>query len=418
MLQTIAQISNRRPDPATPSPWQHFTAMPHHAMFTVGTLQAVLAILWWVTDLAGRYGQWFTPMTWSVPPAWAHFFLLIFGLFPPYMFGFLMTTYPRWMSGMPVARHHYLLSAGLLGVGILFTYGGLVLGRGLLLTALLIYITGWAVALYALLRVYATAQRPDVLHARITSGVMAIGLLLLAIYWIGILREEYGWISLAREGGIWWFLFPVFFAVSHRLIPFFSQSAIPDYVVFRPDWTLWAMTIGALVHGALAWTGFPAWLWLVDLPMAAVALWMSWRWAIRRTFHIRILAMLHVAFVWAGIALLVIGLQSLGQYLGFGFLSGRSALHALLIGYFTSMLIAMSTRVTLGHSGQPLVADRQAWGLFIAIQIAAAIRLLAETPLNLGHPFAWLLSSTLIWIAAFLLWSYKFMPLYWRTHAR
>jgi len=387
-------------------------------MFTVGTLQAILAILWWLTDLAGRYGQWFTPINWAIPSVWAHLFLLIFGLFPPYMFGFLMTTYPRWMSGMPVARQHYLGAAALLGGGILLTYGGLLAGRWWLLAGLLVYLAGWALGLYALLRVYASAQRPDVLHARITSGVMAIGLLLLLGYWIGILFEDANWVALAREGGIWWFLFPVFFAVSHRLIPFFSQSALPDYVAFRPDWALWSITSGAMAHGVMTWFGLHPWLWLVDLPMAAVALWMSWRWEMRRTFQLRILAMLHVAFLWAGIGLLVIGLQSLGQWLGIDLISGRSALHALLIGYFTSMLVAMSTRVTLGHSGQPLVADRQAWTLFIAIQGAALLRLLAETSLNLGHPFAWLLLSALIWISAFTVWSVKFMPLYWRSPSR
>lgn len=418
MIHTITQPSSRTPDPGPASRWAYFSSMPHHAMFTVGTLQAILAIVWWLTDLAGRYGQWFTPINWAIPSVWAHLFLLIFGLFPPYMFGFLMTTYPRWMSGMPVARQHYLGAAALLGGGILLTYGGLLAGRWWLLAGLLVYLAGWALGLYALLRVYESAQRPDVLHARITSGVMAIGLLLLLGYWIGILCEEANWVALAREGGIWWFLFPVFFAVSHRLIPFFSQSALPDYVAFRPDWALWSITSGAMAHGVMTWFGLHPWLWLVDLPMAAVALWMSWRWEMRRTFQLRILAMLHVAFLWVGIGLLVIGLQSLGQWLGIDFISGRSALHALLIGYFTSMLVAMSTRVTLGHSGQPLVADRQAWTLFIAIQGAALLRLLAETSLNLGHPFAWLLLSALIWISAFTVWSVKFMPLYWRSPSR
>ena len=43
--------------------------------------------------------------------------------------------------------------------------------------------------------------------------------------------------------------------------------------------------------------------------------------------------------------------------------------HALFIGFFGSVLIAMVTRVTQGHSGRPLVMPAVAWFAFIAIQL-------------------------------------------------
>lgn len=397
-----------------PSPRAYYLSMPHHAMFTVGALQAVLATLWWLIDLCGRYGGWYAPVTWSVPPAWAHLFLMVFGLFPPFMFGFLMTTYPRWMSGLPVSPRHYLPAAGLLAGGLLLTYAGLLLGKTLLLVGLLVYAAGWGLGLYALLRVYASAQRPDVLHARITSGVMALGLLLLVLLVWGIATENATWVGVAREGGIWWFLLPVFFAVSHRLIPFFTQSVIPHYTLYRPDWMMGLIVAGGLLHGALAIGGLPQWFWLADLPMAGSALWLSWRWQMRRTFGIRILAMLHVAFVWVGLAPAGLGLQSLSLLLESDFSFGRGPLHALLIGYFASMLVAMATRVTLGHSGQPLVADNQAWGIFLAIQLVALCRVCSEISFfNLYQ--AYILSvAALIWVMAFTCWAGKFLRLYWK----
>lgn len=400
--------------PAEPPPGRYFLSMPHHAMFTVGALQAVLAMLWWLVDLGGRYSSWYAPTEWSVPPVWAHLFLMVFGLFPPFMFGFLMTTYPRWMSGLPVSPRHYLPAAGLLACGLLLTYAGLLLGKTALLGGLLVYASGWGLGLYALLRVYASAQRPDVLHARITSGVMALGLLLLALLILGVATEDADWVNLAREGGIWWFLLPVFFAVSHRLIPFFSQSVIPHYTIYRPDWVMWLIVAGGLLHGALALADLPDWLWLADLPMAGGALWLSWRWQMRRTFAIRILAMLHLAFLWVGLALTALGLQSLALWLQADVAFGRGPLHALLIGYFAAMLVAMATRVTLGHSGQALVADNKAWWIFLTIQLVALIRVCSEIPVFNLYQAHLLSVTTLVWVMAFMFWADKYLRMYWK----
>jgi uncharacterized protein involved in response to NO len=396
------------------SRWRHFISMPHHILFALGSLQAVLVMLWWLVDLGGRYGRWYAPIAWAVPSPWAHLYLMVYALFPFYMFGFLMTTYPKWMDGVPVAAKHYLAAAALLGAGMLLGYIGLITGKQTLLAALLLYLAGWAVGLYALLSVYKGAQRPDTMHARVTSGVLILGLCLLLTYTVGIYRLDPGWVAVARSGGIWWFLSPVFFAVSHRLIPFFSSVVLPDYKVIRPEWTLWLMMTGGLLHGALELADMPKWTWLVDLPMAATALWLTYSWQLKQTFHIRILAMLHVAFAWVGIALALYGIQSFALLIGADFPLNRAPLHALMVGYFAGMLVAMSTRVTLGHSGRPLSADNSAWAIFIGIQIAALTRVMADFPIVHAYASHLYLCSALLWLIAFTGWLVKFTPIYWR----
>ena len=247
-----------------------------------------------------------------------------------------------------------------------------------------------------------------------SSGVLILGFCLLLAYTVGIYRLDPGWIAVARSGGIWWFLFPVFFAVSHRLIPFFSSVVLPDYKVIRPEWTLWLMMTGGLLHGALELADMPKWTWLVDLPMAATALWLTYSWQLKQTFHIRILAMLHVAFAWLGIALALYGIQSFALLIGADFPLNRAPLHALMVGYFAGMLVAMSTRVTLGHSGRPLSADNSAWAIFIGIQIAALTRVMADFPIVHAYASHLYLCSALLWLIAFTGWLVKFTPIYWR----
>ena len=46
-------------------------------------------------------------------------------------------------------------------------------------------------------------------------------------------------------------------------------------------------------------------------------------------------------------------------------LFGLAPLHTFAIGFFASMVLGMASRVTLGHSGRPLVLDNFTWLLFI-----------------------------------------------------
>ena len=84
--------------------WQIFSAAPHRLMFFGGFAQIVLSLLWWSIELAGRYTAWWQPLPSSIFSAWIHAFLLICGTLPFFIFGFLLTTFPRWLKQAPIKR--------------------------------------------------------------------------------------------------------------------------------------------------------------------------------------------------------------------------------------------------------------------------------------------------------------------------
>ncbi|MDP2822156.1 MAG: hypothetical protein Q8O52_05675 [Sulfuritalea sp.] len=61
-------------------------------------------------------------------------------------------------------------------------------------------------------------------------------------------------------------LLPVFLTVAHRMLPFFTSSAVRGYVLHRPAWALRTLLGLSLAHGVLTFLEQPHWLWLVDLP--------------------------------------------------------------------------------------------------------------------------------------------------------
>jgi uncharacterized protein involved in response to NO len=88
---------------------------------------------------------------------------------------------------------------------------------------------------------------------------------------------------------------------------------------------------------------------------------------------------------------------------------GRAPAHALFVGFFGSILIAMVTRVTQGHSGRALVMPKAAWFAFVAIQLVALTRIGAELA---GDPMAWHAVAAIGWLVAFAPWVLRLGRIY------
>jgi len=212
----------------------------------------------------------------------------------------------------------------------------------------------------------------------------------------------------ATQLALWGCLAPIFATVSHRMIPFFTASALPVLDAWRPNWLLWVMLAVLACSGAgamaeLLWWPLPAaWRWAqvaVEAPAAALMLWLAVRWGLVQSLKIRLLAMLHGGFVWLGLALALAALSH-GLMAAGGEGLGLAPQHALGMGYLGTTLIAMITRVAAGHSGRPLAADDLAWALYWTLQAATLLRLgaalwpLAYTPLILLAAAAWAGATT------------------------
>jgi uncharacterized protein involved in response to NO len=394
--------------------WQVLTAAPHRMLFLGGALQLLAALVWWLVELGARVGLVVLPLALTVPPVWAHGFLMLYGIFPFFIFGFLFTVYPRWMGGPVIATRAYTTAFLLLAGGLLLFYAGLYAGHGVLAAALLLMLAGWGSALASLYRVYARARTRGS-HERQLNAALAGGLVGIALFLVAVLTGAPLWFVLARETGLWLFLVPVVFLVAHRMVPVFSHSILVDYMMRRPDWAPPLMLIGAALHALLELVGLPQWRFLADLPLAVAALHLTWLWQFRRSFHARLLAMLHIAFLWLGIAMTLYAAQSLVLLATGTDYFGRAPLHALGIGFFAGMVVAMASRVTLGHSGRALLADTLTWTALLGVNLTAAARVAAEF---VPPAHGWLnLVAALAWLAFLLPWVARYAPLYLRPRA-
>ncbi len=153
----------------------------------------------------------------------------------------------------------------------------------------------------------------------------------------------------------------------------------------------------------------------LELCAGAALVGLAFAWGLVQSLKIRLLAMLHLGFVWLGLALLLSGAaQLLGRFADEQVLA-LAPLHALTMGCLGSLMLAMVTRVTCGQRGHPVVADNAVWALFWLLQAVTLMRIAATVP---GWPVQGLLTAAaLLWAGLMLIWGIRYGSWYGRPRA-
>ncbi len=386
--------------------WVAVTAEPYRILLTFGILQLIAALIFWNAELVGRHFGLQMPMALRLSPGGIHGLLMLYTIFPFFIFGFLMTTYPRWLDAPPVPRSSYIPAALLLGTGTLVFYAGVYGAAILTVIGMLVLLGGYVLAMLGLLE----TQRRGRIHGRLYERYLHIALLLGAVGILLAALALHGRPQLwppVRTLGLWGFLLPVLVTMSHRMLPFLTSCVAGTDPVSQPRGGPHAMLILIALHGLLELAGQPRWLWLVDFPLALIAAHHLRCWAFARCLRARLLAMLHIAFAWFVGGMLLYGIASLLLFFGQPDHLGRAPLHALGMGFALAMTFAMITRIARVHIGLAPVAVSSVWLAFWVLNGAVLLRIGAEL-MSLSAVTS---VSGVLLITALLLWAVDSLPL-------
>lgn len=339
---------------------------------------------------------------------------MIYGIFIFFILGFLLTVFPRWMQNAPlINRENYTAVFIWLNVGIFVFELSLFTSRSSALSGLGIFMFGWFYGVYTLYQCFKKAPKQNKRYEIVVLFALLSGGAGIASYAWWLISDNWQFFQLSLNIGLWLFLLPVLFTVSHRMLPFFSSNIISNYKIFQPATTLWIFLFACIGHFILEHLHQQSWLFLSDIPLAAIALLHSIRWQIHRSFKDRLLAVLHMAFFWLFIGMTLFSIQSLLLQFSGEYILNKAPLHAITIGFISSMLIAMASRVTLGHSGRMLVLDRISWYLFLGLQLAVISRVFAELQFNnLLESHVFNLIAAALWLISLCTWFIKYAPIY------
>lgn len=380
---------------------------PHRLLFFVGASNVLLAMGWWTLWLIDARWHVLGLRQPQVYGGWLHAIVMQYQVLPPFMFGFLLTVFPRWMGLPDLTRWHYLpVGIGLFG-GQLMTLLGAIGPAWLLHIGAVLTLAGWSIGLLFLLRML-WQDRGKTWHARSCAVALTLGLLGLALYATFLHMPDARLMFASIKLGSFGLLLPIYFTVAHRMFPFFAGNVVADYQPWKPLWILAAFWPLVLLHLGLELVHGYAWLWLADLPLLALSIyWLSRNWPYVKTPTL--LRVLFLGSAWLPIALALYAGQSGWYALTGEFLLGRSPAHALFVGFFGSLLVAMVTRVTQGHAGRPLELGSVAGFAFVVIQIVCVTRIVAELA---PDQMAWQAVAAAGWLLAFTPWVLHSLGIY------
>ena len=367
--------------------------------FFGGAAWAVIALAIWLTSLAGGLAlpSLFEPLIW-------HRHEMLFGFVGAVISGFLLTAIPNWTGRLPIAGPPL---AGLFGLWLAARVAVLCSSQiGALPAAAL------DVGFYLLL---AGLAGREVLAAKNRNVPIVVLVLLFGTAnaidhagAAGLISD----VDLGARAGIA-LVVTMISLIGGRIIPSFTRNwmakqGMKKRLPTQPgrfDIAVIAATATALA----AWLILPEWIvtgWLLLAAGLAQVARLA-RWGGLRSARDPMVFILHVGYFWIPTGLLLLSTSILGETV-----PRSAAIHALTAGAMATMILAVMTRATLGHTARELKASPQTTFLYALVTIGAVLRV--SSPLGLIDYKIGMEISAVAWAGAFLLFLGVYGPILFR----
>lgn len=372
----------------------YFLSQPHQPFFLLAFLNAIAIMFIFMLSFKG-----ILPLNMSATDYHAYGFIYL--LFTPAFFGFLFTTFPRFSSTPVIEQKLYLKVFALYAIGSTFVILGTLATPLLTKLGMLITFGGHLSGFLILKNIYQKTTIPDTYDLQWITIAMGIGVMAHALFIISSFLEI-NMTSFTTEIAIYLYLFLVAFTVAQRMVPFFSHSPIEKHT------ERFKVIVGLLMlHIILELITTHA-SFLADFILAYLLGREIYRWRLPFPNPNPLVWILHIALFWIPVAFLLSSISSL-----ITLINGNSFLylgiHTLALGFLLTIVIGFGTRVTLGHSGNMMHANRYTTFLFYWTQVVVFSRILTSLATAFGWDFMILFDITAtVWILLFVAWGIRF----------
>lgn len=359
---------------------------PFRIFFLSMALLVVVVLPVWVLQATGTL-----QLPLALPGVLWHQHEMLFGFLTAAIAGFLLTAVCTWTQ---TDRIHGLRLALLWGVWLagrlLLAFGGdlpvwLVQGVNLAFLPLVMIDAGW--------RVWHARQKRQLMI------LVVLGLLwLMQIGFVTRLDPVYSYGALLMG-------LALISIVGGRITPAFtsgylSRQGLSPTLVKNSAKLDMASVFAMIVLLAMLVSGWRTLAGVMAIVAAGIMLVRLYNWKGWLTHKEPLLWVLHLSILWVPVALVLLAGHLLLEW------PSNAWAHAAGAGAIGCLIFGVIARVTLGHTGRPLVLPRGMVTAFVLIQLAAVARVL--TAFNILGWHAGIGVSTLLWLIAFgiFLWSY------------
>mgnify|MGYP000022793314 CR=1 FL=1 len=383
-----------------------FLRLAFRPFFLGGAVFSMVAIGWWVW-------YWTFPGSW-LPyggPVWWHAHEMVFGFSCLIVVGFLLTAVKNWTG-----------TTGLRGAPLFMLFALWVLGRCALALSFLLgdslspYWIAFVDVLF--LPAAAAAMFYPVYMVRQWRNMFFVPLLLLftllngASHW-AVLNDRPDLAVRALHSAI--FLVCLVIAImGGRVIPMFTANGTGTKKVMPIKWLdqLSLLSLNLIVASSIA--GFEnlpnSWISSLFAIAAAANAYRFIRWGFWKCGKVPLLWSLHIGYAFLPIGLIV----TLLHFNDIAVISYSTAIHFFSVGAIGGMILAMISRVSLGHVGLPLTPPKTMSVAFILVLLAAIFRTII--PILAPSLIQWsIVSAGVLWMIAYGLFCLCYGPMLWST---
>ena len=395
-LAPVTTDNNKAPGPAKiHALWQ----LAFRAGFLGAASFAVFAMCRWL-----YWMLW--PQNWqaSIPPNWWHAHEMIFGFAMPVIAGFLLTAVAAWTK-LPGTR----------GWRLQLLFGLWLVARLVLWLAPQWSLLAWlAEMLFILFIAFELGQRVWAQRQWRNMLFLPVLLIMMLLNSASYLSLEQPAMSTRLHYGAVWMVTVFIVIIGGRVIPLFTANRLGLKIAPLPAW-LEYLSIGSVIVIGLVTAFVPqedsaGWLRALCLATGVLHLYRLGHWQGWKTAGEPLLWSMHLSYACIPLALLGMGLA------GTDMIAGRNVIHLLAIGAIGGMIITMMSRVSLGHTGRPLEVPRFLAIAYTLVFFAAVLRAAVPAVATSLTLLSWRVSA-LLWIAAFGLFLYRYLPMLTQARA-
>ena len=368
-------------------------SQPHQAFFVLAFANALLSMFLFMLLFKGIISSEILSLNY-------HAYSFIFLTFTPAMIGFLFLMFPHFSATETIKQQHYFRIFSLFLVGSVLFQLSSFLSAILITLSMIIVFIAHTVSVYFLYQIYhsSTLNNKDdqawVLLAMM-AGLMGHSLFILSL-WMPIIHQ------FSIQISIYLYLFILIFVIAQKMIPLYAHVSI------KKHHERFKVIIGLLALHVLLETIQNNGSFLADFLLAYLLGKELYRWELPISKEEPMLWVLYLALLWVPIAFFLSGLTHIiALSNGTNFLSLE--IHALALGFFLTLLIGLTTRVTLEKSKHIIKADKLTIILFYWTQIVVLFRVV--TSLAVANDWNFVLFfdlSITVWMVLFGLWASKF----------
>ncbi|RHW77723.1 NnrS family protein [Colwellia sp. RSH04] len=366
--------------------------------FLCGAIFSVLAILLWLLMYRGVITL--SPMGGGY---WWHIHEMVFAFGGAIIAGFLLTAVQNW-TGVRGAQGKTLLVLFLLWLA----------GRGVLLFPELLGNTITTLVDLSFLPAVAYVLAKPILAVKQYRNLFFAPLLLLLTLvniemHVAIYNPESFSVIYSGYAGVMLVTF-LMSVMAGRVAPMFTANGTKTQKATPLPW-LDLLTNGSLAiamfylvfHPMLAFSPTFFGVLLIIAGVFQTIRWLRWRpWI---TLNVPLLWSIHAAIKFICFGLIVLGASYLIPQL-----PSNHAWHLLTVGGMGGLILAMISRVSLGHSGRPLTPPKSMTIAYLAINIAAMVRVFGPWALPEKTQIFIDISGT-FWMLAFTIFVVKYAPM-------